>query len=166
MKKAIAILFSIILVFTLIGCGDKTPTTANKNKDSKKYIPEHSLPKDLPIYPGAVLNRGYEVNVTDIDEETEEEIEVIHWAWTFSTTGSAREIIDFYKNELTELGYELKSETLHGNYFGLSTVDSDIHISYAIIGKSNSDSLPDLVMPDTPGRDYSIQIHPDKWKNR
>ena len=156
MKKVFAILLSIVLILTLTGCGDKDSTNVKKKKTSNNYVPIKAEPKGLPIYPGAVLNRDYEVTVVEDEDST-------YWSWAYSTTGSAAEIIEYYKSELTKLGYTFEKEDIFDRYFTLTTTDSDIVVSYSSIYKSNRDTLPDEVDGDTPGRDYTIKINLDKW---
>ena len=103
MKKVFAILLSVVLIFTLTGCGDKDSTNVKKKKTSNNYVPIKVEPSGLPIYPGATLNRDYEVTVVEDEDST-------YWSWAYSTTGSANEIIEYYKTELTKLGYTFKKE--------------------------------------------------------
>ena len=56
MRKIIAILFSITLIFALTGCGDKNITDVKKKNTSKNYVPIKTPPRSSGRRP-ATLRR-------------------------------------------------------------------------------------------------------------
>lgn len=144
MKKLIISLLSFMLIFLIVGCSDNSLLS-----DSEKYVPKKAELKDVPVYPGATLYRDYEIVAAENDENNE-------WRWMYKTTGSANEIVAFFKSELLNMGFEIKNEIIEGGSFILSTTDNAVYI----------DDISGTADPNTPDRNYSIRINLDEWNSR
>lgn len=164
MKKTLFIC-CLVLIFALAACSSKIkpndPTNGNANGDNggqgaeptghddSAYKPEKAVPKNLPVYPGAVLT--YEV--PSYGDKT--------WQWFYSTTASGNEIVAFFVAEFQKLGFEIDGEATFAHYeeFFIVTTDSVVSVYWLSI-----DDLPDEVVdPDTPGRDYAIVVNLNEW---
>lgn len=155
MKKMLLAFLSIPLIFTLSACkAETTPTKAVGNK----YVAEKAELKGLPVYPDARLVYDQESSWGDEDSS--------YWGWIYVTTASANEILDFFEKEFSNLGYKMTEKTTHGSIFFIRDEDNYIYIDNITWDKENTAKLPDEVTPETPGREYRIQVNLDKWKKK
>ena len=164
MRKSIFIC-CFILLFALTGCNSNNESNgpangnANSNNESQvketvdnteheNYMPQKAVPENLPIYPDAILS-GDTASYGDNS-----------WQWLYSTTDSGNEIVEFFKTELQNLGFEINEDQTfaYREEFFVTTTDSVIQVYYL-----DSDNLPDEVNPDTPGRHYGIVVNLDEW---
>ena len=156
MKKTVFIC-CLVFVFALTACSGKKssePTDDNGNNDNKgkiteKYVPEKAVPENMPIYPGAVM-------INELPSYSNDR----HWVYT--TTASSAEIVDFFKTEFQDMGFEVDSAHAYttGREFYVSS--TNYVITVASVG-GGEEHLPDEVDLNTPGRHYVITIKPDKW---
>ena len=158
MKKALAIILSIMFVFTVTGCGSSNKENLKPKDVKDKYIAKKTELKDLPKYPGSIL--VYDNQSLWGDENC------AYWSWTYVTTGSANEIIDFFEKEFVNLGYSISEKSTPGSKFFMRVEESDFYINSSSWDKENNKKLPDEVTPETPGREYEIIVNLDKWNNR
>ena len=167
MKKKIAIIMSIVLIFTLTGCGgnnksnDSTKGNSNndnenkviekENKPKHDFVPQKAVPNNLPVYPDAILWSDTETWTT----------EGTNWMWLYNTTASANEIIDFFTTELQNLGFEIDPKFTFANYeeFFVRDTTKTVEVGWM------DDGIED-VNPDTSGRGYMIIVNLDKWNER
>lgn len=170
MKKLMAMLLSVVLIFTLAGCKDnektegttddiKTSTKSTQTKVPSKYK-NYAIPKNIAIYPGAKRygDVGYAVYKDDV-----------YLKWHYQTNANATEIYEFYKTEFTNMGFEVEGL---GTYLADGTfavmvwdpVKTDrilISISYV-----DTEELPEDVTSDTSGRNYFVNVNIDIWNSR
>lgn len=126
----------------------KLAVTKEMNKHGD-YLPMKAVPKDLPVYPNAVMiNDG--AGFRD-------------WSWSYKTDVSANEIIEFYKNQLEGLGFEIRDQDIYTNEeaFRISTTDSIVSVEYIY-----NEGLDKKITPDTSGRSYQIGIKINEWYYR
>ena len=170
MKKLIFIC-CFILLFVLTACNSNNdpnePANSNANSNSisdnesqvietadntehENYVPQKAVPGNLPIYPDAIL-RGDAASYGDNS-----------WQWFYSTTDSGNEIVEFFKTEFQNLGFEINGDQTfaYREEFFITTTDLVIQVYYL-----DSDNLPDEVNPDTPGRHYGIIVNLDEWND-
>ncbi|MGI6497368.1 MAG: hypothetical protein ACOX0U_00750 [Oscillospiraceae bacterium] len=166
MKKIIFIC-CLILTFALTACnsnnglnesangnsisGNESPVTetpGNTKHDDSVYVPQKAVPKNLPVYPDAVLWSDMETWAA----------EGTGWMWCYNTTASGNEIVEFFKTELQNLGFEIDENGTFAfrEEFSVATTDGVIGVGWL------DDEIED-VNPDTPGRGYAIVVHLDEW---
>jgi len=130
----------------------QTELTSITNNDSEEYIPTKPLPEGLPVYPEAIL-----INEIPSNEGS--------WQWLFQTTGSGREIMTFFINSLSELGFSIDNSATIANHeeFFVITADKTIRVYWL-----DSESIADIdnVTPDTPNRNYAIFVDLNRWETR
>lgn len=165
LKKIYVTIISIVLIFVLTGCGgnnekekpaniDSTNDNASKvteptdNIRDENFVPQKAVPKDLPVFPGAILW---------FDSETWA-AEGTNWMWFYNTTGSANQIVEFFTAELKNLEFEIDAFAL-GEEFSVRDVNGLVNVGWI------DDGIED-VNPDTPGRGYMIIVNLDAWNNR
>lgn len=167
MRKIIVLITSVVFIFILTACScnneskgsANTKTNSNKgNQVSEEYVPKKAELKKLPVYPGALLVYDNETKWSDENSD--------YWMWVYVTTGSGSEIIEFFKTELQNLGFEIGDASTMGKIFYLYTKDDEIYLENFSWDKSSYKKLPDEVNPDTPGRQYRIIVNLNKWNNR
>lgn len=172
MKKIAFLFTAFILVFALTACNSNIEpnkpdnsnvnsssiidnetqvTEKDENTDHDNYIPKKAVPKNLPIYPDAIL-WGDMISFGDNS-----------WQWLYTTTGSGNEIVEFFKTELQNLGFEIDEEYTYAEHeeFFVSTTNLVIQVYWL-----DSDNLTDEVNADTPERHYGIIVNLDEWDNR
>ena len=167
MKKA-ALVMALLLVFTLTACSSKPQPTKpaqssnteasepeetndNSGGNGSAFEPEMPVPKDLPVYPGAVLWGEIEGAWGDTDGGK--------WMWLYSSEGSGNELVEFFKTELEAMGFEIGSAHATHEEFGVSDVDFIVAVGFL------DDGIADPT-PDSPGRGYMISVDLDAWNNR
>ncbi len=157
----------LILIFGLSACSSNNepnePANGNANSDNGSqvaetehedhgYEPNKAVPENLPIYPDAILT----YDVASYGDNS--------WQWLYNTTASGNEIVEFFKTEFQNLGFEIDGDGTfaYREEFFIATTDSVISVYWLSI-----DDLPDEdVNPDTSGRGYSIVVNLDQWNDR
>ena len=167
--KKVVIVCCFVLIFALTACGGNKvpnePANGNANNDNgdqitepsgdneqEDYVPEKAVPKNLPVYPGAIL---WNDSISGND-----------WMWLYSTTGSGNEIVEFFTTELQNLGFEIDADSTFAIYeeFGVTTKDRTVIVYW--LGTSDLEIEEEDVDPDTPGRGYGIIVNLDNWNSR
>lgn len=159
MKKFLKLILALMLIITLTSCGgSKSKDSSNdKNdvvekddkKDTKKEIPKEikpkkALPKNVPVYP-----KSYIIDDLQEDENT--------WLWTFYAPASAKEIKQFFEDELSYLGLQIQaSKALMGPLFDVVTLDYAFVLGFV-------DESDRTVDENTSDREYVIGIVLDDW---
>ncbi len=160
MKRITTLFLALLLVLTLTSCksSDKPKETPNNetdvvekedNKTTKKEKPkekkpERALPENLPVYPGSYITGDFEE-----DQNA--------WTWAFYAPASAKEIIEFFNDELSYLGLQLHaSKTTMGPLVDVATIDYGFILGFI----EESDRTVD---EDTPEREYAIAVSFDEW---
>lgn len=75
-----------------------TAPTEAASPSVEEFVPERPLPDDLPIFPGAVL-------ANDIPDA------VPNYIYIFGTSGTNREICEFYVSALGDMGLDVSDES-------------------------------------------------------
>ncbi|NLN69457.1 MAG: hypothetical protein GX142_01530 [Chloroflexi bacterium] len=155
--KKVALVMAFLLIFTLTACSSKTEASEPKEtKDNSGgngfvYEPKMPVPKDLPVYPGAVLWSEVEGAWEGADSG--------NWMWLYNSEGSGNEIVEFFKTELEAMGFEIGTAHATQEEFGVSDVDFIVAVGFLDDGISDP-------TPDTPGRGYMITLNLEAWENR
>lgn len=161
MRKIISII-CIILIFTLTGCsfGKWSPykeilkgiteevLDGVTDPDNSGYKSSKAVPKNLPVYPGAVLwsdSRGY--------GESE-------WMWLYDTSGSGNQIVEFFTTELNKLGLKVDEEKALAFRETFFVMTEDYVVQVFWLG---DDHIDENTNEDTPNRGYGIIVNLDKW---
>ena len=165
MKKTYTLLVTLVLVLTLFltGCGAKKEknnkkTSKPKTKISSKYK-NYTPPKDLPIYPGAK-------KFGDIEEATFEGD--IFLKWTYKTDASAKEIYEFFRTELENMGYKVGGwgTYIADDKFGVTARDESTDIYHIQVSYVVTESLEGEATEDTKDREYFISVNIEEWKKK
>lgn len=156
MNKRLNLLLALFLVFSLVACGKNTPNDTNNKTDivekddnkkaekPKEKKPAKALPKNLPIYPDSYI--------TDDFKEGENA-----WTWVFYAPASAKEIKEFFNDELSYLGLQLvASKAMMGPIFSILTLD--YHFGLAFVEESDR-----TVDENTTDREYAILLSHEEW---
>ncbi len=158
MRKAIFIC-CFILIFTLTACNSNNESQVAETTDNIEhgsYVPQKAVPENLPIYPDATLSSDSAFYGDDSWGNS--------WQWFYSTNASGNEIVEFFKTEFQNLGFEIDEEQTFANFeeFFVTTTESVIGVYWLSI-----DEFPTEVdvNPDTPGREYAIVVNLDEWNN-
>lgn len=155
MKKRLNLLLALFLVFSLVACGKSTSVDPNNKTDvvekednkntvkekPKEVKPKRDLPKNLPVYP-----KSY---IIDDFKDTENT-----WVWVFYSSASAKEIKEFFNDELSYLGLLLRADT--GPILDVLTLDGEFALGLV----EESDRTVD---ENTSNREYAVAISLDGW---
>lgn len=185
MKKLMYLILVVFLVFALAACGGKTSSTdptndnagggngsqvtepskpaepADKN-DKYTYEPEKAPPKNLPVYPGAVMVYDSQATGYKYGENS--------WQWHYDTAASGNEIVAFFRAAFQDLGIPIDEDYTLANFeeffIQTNTLDSRT-ASVGWLGYENSENKKDdELSPDTKGRGYMILVDLDRWAER
>lgn len=163
MKKILAFVLALALVFTLFACGSEDkpskpsesikteatePKEAEDNSDDNDYVyvPEKDIPEGLPVYPGAVM--AFDTEVWSFNEG-------LHWMWMYEEAGSGKEILEFFLTELEKLGFEFEDTFADDYEVFLHDVTETVSLGYSA---DENDDLSRL--------GYMITVNLDAWDNR
>ncbi len=170
MRKFIAIIMSIILVFTLTGCNSKNQFKDSDNpamdiiknqlKETVDQIqredagiddinPEEILPNKLPIYPGSDMTLTMP-SYTEYNSRT----------WWFDSNATGNELVEYFKTELQKLGIEIDEENTYARTFQIMV---STKAKVVMVQNDESENIAGDVNPDTPGRSYFVIVDLDKW---
>lgn len=158
MKKSIKLILAILLIITLTSCNSSKKTNdkpnnktevvekkdekrTEKEKPKKKTKLTRELPKNIPIYPGSY--------VTDDFEEDENS-----WVWAFYSPASAKEVIEFFNDELSYLGLHLYDSRGLG-LFEVLTLYSEFGLAFI--------EEEETVDENTPNREFAILVNHTEW---
>lgn len=167
MKKIMKLILVLFLAIILLACKTETPTdqTGKADNDVNKevmqkeevkdesqeevYLPEHPIPKNLPVYPGAILVN--DVATTSFHGDAKH-------LYFYETDANANEIVEFFVIELEKLGIEIDRENTGvfagGIEFFVKTVPDVVSLG---------DSAEEGVDENTKGRPYMIEILISEW---
>jgi hypothetical protein len=173
MKKLIFIC-CFILLFALTGCNSNNesnePSNGNSisgnesqvtetadNTGQGSYVPQKAVPKNLPIYPGAILGSDFAFfGPSDFGDNS--------WQWNYIPNASGNEIVEFFRTEFENLGFEIDEDFTYalGEEFFVNTTDRIVAVYFL-----GGDDVPAgvEVTADTPGRHYGIVVDLDKWND-
>lgn len=178
MRKILTLALAILLIFALAACGGKTEPVDSANNangdngsqvtepDNKPgadlFVPDKAPPKNLPVYPGAVMVYDLQATGYKYGENS--------WQWHYDTDASGNEIVAFFVAAFQDLGIPIDEQYTGANFeeFFIQTNTLDNRTaSVGWLGYENSENKnDDELTADTLGRSYMILVDLDRWKER